>query len=356
MKTIIERLVNISPGSFRLFLALVVMVYHSVGFLTIGHAAVYIFFILSGYWILKMYNEKYIKFGSPYLTYIKSRFFRIYPIYWTVLLLTLLLYVFFDGLPGNVLCCVQDDSLLNNLLSNFFLIFRNIRKDYLYIGTAWSLDVELQFYILAPILIYIYRSNVVFSIFFIVLTLLILDGFIINSFIIKYNTLFVYLPYFLIGGSIYFYEYKSNLILAKFSIYLIFIILAIHYIVPYLRMELLLNRNAEFFVFNTEYREGLNVIITLISVPFIAYNIRRPLNPKLPEGIMSSMSYVLYLLHWPLFQIYAFKVRDVNFNTKFIYLFIFYIVTIILSYLISYYIDRYFEDKRKNWLIKVPKR
>ncbi len=53
----LQKIVNISPGSFRLILALTVVVFHAVSFISFGHAVVYMFFVLSGYWIFKMYSR-----------------------------------------------------------------------------------------------------------------------------------------------------------------------------------------------------------------------------------------------------------------------------------------------------------
>ena len=83
------------PGFFRLFLALMVFVYHTTRF-AVGSSAVYVFFCLSGYWIYRMYTERYSATRQPLITYAVSRLWRLLPTFWLVTLLALT-YLFFAG-------------------------------------------------------------------------------------------------------------------------------------------------------------------------------------------------------------------------------------------------------------------
>ena len=49
---------SFGPGAFRFFLASLVVVQH-VSRLSLGHPAVLLFFMLSGYWVSRMYAERY---------------------------------------------------------------------------------------------------------------------------------------------------------------------------------------------------------------------------------------------------------------------------------------------------------
>ena len=51
------------PGFFRLFLAAAVVVSH-LSNLEIGRPAVFAFFALSGFWVMRMYDEKYAASGD----------------------------------------------------------------------------------------------------------------------------------------------------------------------------------------------------------------------------------------------------------------------------------------------------
>jgi peptidoglycan/LPS O-acetylase OafA/YrhL len=61
------------PGAFRLLLALAVLVHHSVGFIACGAPAVYLFFVLSGYWVTLLWDRKYSGLAHPYLVFWSSR-------------------------------------------------------------------------------------------------------------------------------------------------------------------------------------------------------------------------------------------------------------------------------------------
>jgi len=76
-------------GFIRLLLAAAVVAGHSTpifGFQFIGgDDAVHAFFILSGFYMSFILNEKYIQANESYRLYISNRFMRIYPAYWVIL-------------------------------------------------------------------------------------------------------------------------------------------------------------------------------------------------------------------------------------------------------------------------------
>ncbi|MFZ9847896.1 MAG: acyltransferase family protein [Flavobacteriales bacterium] len=81
-------------GLIRFILAIGVVFSHAgmaFGFTSLGGSvAVQAFFIISGFYIALILNEKYIEQNNSYQLFISNRFLRIYPIYWVVLILTLL--------------------------------------------------------------------------------------------------------------------------------------------------------------------------------------------------------------------------------------------------------------------------
>src|ERR1700675_4798789 len=81
-----KRITKIGPGFFRLFLSFVVVFHHSFP-LRLGAWAVYVFFILSGFWISRMWRQRYAQTHRPLLTFVVSRWWRLAPVFliWTVL-------------------------------------------------------------------------------------------------------------------------------------------------------------------------------------------------------------------------------------------------------------------------------
>lgn len=139
---------NISgPGALRLALAIIVFASHISKF-NIGAIAVELFFVLSGYWIYGMWNSKYSTSISPYLTFFVSRVWRLLPTFLVCSFLVLLaLQIMRFDISG---LFAQND--LAHLLFSQALILGYATLPNPPIPPAWSLDIEFQFYLIAPLL------------------------------------------------------------------------------------------------------------------------------------------------------------------------------------------------------------
>ncbi|MCD6017246.1 MAG: acyltransferase family protein [Bacteroidetes bacterium] len=176
-------------GILRTILALAVVVYHSNKIFGLrmcgGQVAVEAFYIISGFYMALILNEKYIGPGH-YRKFILSRFFRIFPVYWIVLILALMLsltgYAAFDHpyyiaryisnydcLSGftifyfileNIIVFGQDvlyflrlDELCQPILTYNVLSFKHAGYQYLLVPQAWTISIECMFYLIAPFLV-----------------------------------------------------------------------------------------------------------------------------------------------------------------------------------------------------------
>lgn len=129
------------PGLFRLLLALAVLVDHATR-LAIGVGAVYLFFSLSGYWIFRMYSERYAHTCHPYLTYMTSRCWRLLPVFL---------------LCGGLLLALNPGAFTHTRHPLHLAISETLILGYASLvpaplGPAWSLDIEVQFYLIAPLI------------------------------------------------------------------------------------------------------------------------------------------------------------------------------------------------------------
>ena len=180
-------------GCIRLVLALVVVAFHMgafPGYLGMdGGAAVRFFFMISGFYMAMILNEKYVgRTGEQYRAFLKSRFLRIYPLYFLILALSLLasLGIGRHSLAGDLLYIPNytDRGILGLpawlafTAANLGLVGISILSFYAYVGPggglhwagdvysmpnpgfrffpvpqAWSLDLEIVFYCLAPLFI-----------------------------------------------------------------------------------------------------------------------------------------------------------------------------------------------------------
>jgi len=212
-------------GILRFLLALFVIIHHSNGIFGFRYLnptlAIQSFFVVSGFYMALILKEKYVGKDSLYIFY-SNRFLRIFPTYWLILLLTLVFsyYWYFHGLAG--LFDLQPTHYFpyenSYLYASPLVILRDItivlRTDYLQINPnynqfltisqAWTLVLELCFYLVAPFIVIKPKR---------ILSLLLLSGLIL--FLINYNAINSNIPlthrffpaeifYFLLGSLSYY--------------------------------------------------------------------------------------------------------------------------------------------------------
>lgn len=135
-------------GTLRFVLALLVVANH-LWLPTankVGAHAVLGFYVISGYLMTRIVSEVYVGPGGR-LRYFANRFLRIFPAYWFVAVLTLAGLAALPGHFGNIHGAIRIPQTAYEWLQNvslFDLIYAPLRV----IPPAWSLSVELVFYIL----------------------------------------------------------------------------------------------------------------------------------------------------------------------------------------------------------------
>jgi len=197
-------------GTLRLILALSVVLNHCrhiFGFnLTGGALAVQAFFIISGFYMSLVLNEKYIGLNGSYYLFISNRFMRLFPIYFTVLLVSIFAFTLLHCFPLASSC--HSESFVNPIstwmkygsdmkwpafvllfVSNIGVFFQDVVMflgidnqgslyfepdfrqsdpalfNFLIMPQAWSIALELTFYLIAPFLV---RKSIWFSLSIIV--------------------------------------------------------------------------------------------------------------------------------------------------------------------------------------------
>jgi peptidoglycan/LPS O-acetylase OafA/YrhL len=181
-------------GLFRLLLALAVVAAHAgpiggVEWLTGtgGPRAVQTFYVVSGFYMALVLNEKYVGPGS-YATFVKSRLLRLLPMYFAVLLATLLVAFALHAVLGRTLAPLAawrehgaampwshwlalqapNATLLGQDVVSFLAVdpathtvhaTANFHAEplpawrFLWVPQAWTISLELWFYALAPWLV-----------------------------------------------------------------------------------------------------------------------------------------------------------------------------------------------------------
>jgi exopolysaccharide production protein ExoZ len=105
-----------------------------------GYLGVNFFFVISGY-VIAMVADK-PTFGIP--EFVTKRFFRLYPVYWVIVIAVLLLKVFGVMLPASY--------KLNSILYSMSLLPHAEGSGSL-IAATWSLEFEIMFYLLAALIV-----------------------------------------------------------------------------------------------------------------------------------------------------------------------------------------------------------
>ena len=135
-------------GTYRSFLALMVVALHLGGIPQIGAYAVFGFYCLSGYLMTLIMQNTYGYTILGIATYGINRFLRIYPIYWVSILISSALI----WLLGSDFSASYKSSMY--LPENFLELFKNIvlffplRESPRLTPPAWALTVEIFYYIL----------------------------------------------------------------------------------------------------------------------------------------------------------------------------------------------------------------
>jgi peptidoglycan/LPS O-acetylase OafA/YrhL len=153
-------------GVFRLFLAFLVLVSHTWNLPReipdIGGMAVATFFFVSGFLMPLTfecnYSNKDKSYASVATNFVYNRMLRIYPVYWFSLLV--LIAHWHSGNSELLRNAVGEPSIF---VQNFLLLGMNEYKLWgqyiIFNRPAWSLDTELRYYILLPVILLFWNAR-----------------------------------------------------------------------------------------------------------------------------------------------------------------------------------------------------
>lgn len=287
------------PGAFRLALAMAVFVNHTIP-LEIGTGAVYLFFMLSGYWVFRMWQREYRHTRAPVFTFLVSRAWRLLPMYY-VGLAVLIAVMSIGAAPGFPWQRGLSWTSMHFYASHAVLLFYarlpvQIRP-YL---PVWSLDIELQFYIVAPLLIALLQGARV-RLAGLLIAAVAVAGF--ADFLMFYGSiraqsglLPMYLVFFLIGLQTARTDWRPAPRLAAAGAILAGALLAGCLAVPGSRPLLVMG---SFSGWLSDYNPDANVVLALLLAPYAMSTLRQGgLLPQAFDRHLGNITYDVYLLHW----------------------------------------------------------
>jgi peptidoglycan/LPS O-acetylase OafA/YrhL len=119
-----------------------------------GYLGVSFFFILSGFILTYNYCDKFKEKSINFKSYLRARFFRIIPLHWLTLLVSIILSApYVNDITNYILKVASNASLIQSFipLQEYFFSFN---------GVSWSISNEMFFYVLFPFLvIWIYKRK-----------------------------------------------------------------------------------------------------------------------------------------------------------------------------------------------------
>ena len=272
------------PGAFRLWLAMLVFVHHFSS-LDVGPSAVYVFFALSGFWLQGMWMGRYRDTRQPYLTYMVSRVWRLAPVMILVSAFTI---------PVLLAIGAASRTLFSNawhlaFSSVFLLGYAALPQRP--VGSAWSLDVEMQFYLVAPLIAaWLARKRA----WPVVVAAAVLSA--AAALFVEATVLPRYAIFFVAGMAASAKGWQPPRWLALASA-LAFVPAVVGIALsPWRSLVLGGSHVGPLFVWNPL----LDVVLGVVAVPFALYTVRQPSDAA--DRMLADLSYIVYLVHWPAMQ------------------------------------------------------
>ena len=299
------------------------------------YIGVVLFFVISGYLITEILYER----DDSYFKFIKRRYTKIFPPLIAVLTLSCLAFYYFYGFINLKLIFNSLSSLFG--LSNIYQIYSGMSYfersgDLFPLLHTWSLSIEIQFYVIFPFLIYLFKKmklNVKFIAAIIIILSLISGSIMIYKEYMNYDISAIYYGtdtriFSILIGSAFYFLFKNKKLNPKRANILSYVFLGIIVVIT-LSVDYSSKSNYYGFLYLISILGGF-ITVTSLKTGFLDFKgpIAKPLS-KLGEH-----SYVYYLWQYPImiYSLEYFKWSDIDYN----YTVILQIIILIILSEISY--------------------
>jgi peptidoglycan/LPS O-acetylase OafA/YrhL len=283
------------PGTYRFLLATLVLIHHtsSLGF---GAGAVYVFFCLSGYWMHTVWITKYAKAEGGYHTFILARMIRLLPLFWLANLIGYATDIYTGKFSVGAWWVQMHllPKLLHFAFSNLFLM-GYYWLDHMAIVPAWSLVIELQFYLVLPLMVALMGW-----IGLLVLPLSAAIGLGLHG-TVAFGTVLGYTFFFYLGMLASHFKWAPSASMAHKSAVLALLIAATLIALPQTRSVLIGGHGQ-----NEVYRHWNELGNSLLAITLLPLTIwSASLKAGAFDRMLGDMSYAVYLIHAPLVSLYS---------------------------------------------------
>ena len=281
------------------------------------YIGVVLFFVISGYLITEVLYER----DDNYFKFIKRRYTKIFPPLITVLLFSCLAFYYFYGFLSVKLIFNSISSLFG--LSNIYQIYSGMSYfersgDLFPLLHTWSLSIEIQFYIIFPFLIYLFKKLKI-NIKVIAILILILSGIsgalMFYKEYINYDLSAIYYGtdtriFSILMGSAFYFLFKDKKLEAKKANIISYIFLGIIVLIT-LSVDYSSKTNYYGFLYLISILGGF-ITVTSLKTGFLDFK-----NPiAKPFSKLGEHSYVYYLWQYPImiYSLEYFKWSDIDYN------------------------------------------
>jgi len=290
-----------------------------------------------------MFNNKYSKKQQPLKVFYISRLLRLLPVFYTFTVLAFAVWIF---LNYNVIGLIEGlhlpDKIVFWVSNTTLLSYYSLQKIDILVP-AWSLDIELEFYLLFPVLFYVSRNNynVLRGLFFLFLAISFYLCIVYDSVWIN-NSLLTYLYLFILGMIIFYDKISFSAKTEKICLAIFVLVVGVQYMIPYAVQH--------FKVTNSMYYTIISFILVMLAVPMLASSVR--LHSDKQDRFWGELSFMIYLSHWVWIRPYGLLTQNVSTIIHLIYLILFLALTMGLALLVYWLIDRPMERLRHQWVNK----
>ena len=281
------------------------------------YIGVVLFFVISGYLITEVLYER----DDSYFKFLKRRYTKIFPPLIVVLFFSCLAFYHFYGFLSTKLIFNSVTSLFG--LSNIYQIFSGMSYfersgDLFPLLHTWSLSIEIQFYVIFPFLIYLFKKlklNIkVIAIIIIVLSLISGTVMIYKEYI-NYDLSAIYYGtdtriFSILIGSAFYFLFKDKKLDAKKANIISYVFLGIIVLIT-LSVDYSSKSNYYGFLYLISILGGF-ITVTSLKTGFLDFK-----NPiAKPFSKLGEHSYVYYLWQYPImiYSLEYFKWSDIDYN------------------------------------------
>ncbi|MBO6607420.1 acyltransferase [Psychroserpens sp.] len=343
-----NRLPNLDP--LRFFLAFLVMLFHipqlcrnqglpyviDAPIFNRGTEAVYMFFVLSGFLIIRLIYRKKQRDSFSIRKFYMRRILRIFPLYYLVVTFGFIFYWII--LPILEIPYENNYNLSEGIaLTVFFLpnIFAKLYQPGGILEILWSLGIEEQFYLIIAPLLYIVRKHKIV----LVLALLSIGYFIVFHLDVFEDLRRFKFVYFLLfaGGLVALLEERKQLEILKQQVLfpvLIVVTILVYFFTDYLRFDTLWITNL------------ITAVLFSLFIHTIAFNHSGRIISNRVLNYFGQISYGIYMYHVIALNLVVFimlKLQDQEIFNAEMMLVLIYIFTFAITICFAHISYKYFE-------------